>query len=238
VGRVPGFLREPRDLDRLADGLDLVRQAAASTLFAGLRAVPQSIQSRAQFGFYGSAFLFPCVLLINVGFIAAQFVTQAEAMQGVAPSVNIPQWILILTVPALVIGIFGYRWIHRVMQATAVVVGLSLVIMLVQGLRFGSLIRRGRPGRGSHRPSEPASSPLGFLGSPPIRAAVRSCTLPGSGPDTHKISPSGAEVTCRFTALACRHSRITTGALDDRSRRARCPCHRRPARRQSRDRRL
>jgi NCS1 family nucleobase:cation symporter-1 len=101
--------------------------------------VPQTIQSRAQFGFYGSAFLFPCVLLINVGFIAAQFVIQAQAMQGVAGSVTIPQWILILTVPAVVIGIFGYRWIHRVMQATAVVVGVSLVVMLVQGLRYGSL---------------------------------------------------------------------------------------------------
>ncbi len=101
--------------------------------------VPQTIQSRAQFGFYGSAFLFPCVLLINVGFIAAQFVIQAQAMQGVFVSVSIPQWILILTVPAVVIGIFGYRWIHRVMQATAVVVGVSLVVMLVQGLRYGSL---------------------------------------------------------------------------------------------------
>src|SRR6266702_486312 len=101
--------------------------------------VPQTIQSRAQFGFYGSAFLFPCVLLINVAFIAAQFVFQAQAMQGVFVSVSIPQWILILTVPAVVIGIFGYRWIHRVMQATAVVVGVSLVVMLVQGLRYGSL---------------------------------------------------------------------------------------------------
>src|SRR5260221_8435943 len=36
--------------------------------------VPQTIQSRAQFGFYGSAFLFPAVLLINGGFIAAQFI--------------------------------------------------------------------------------------------------------------------------------------------------------------------
>jgi len=101
--------------------------------------VPQTIQSRAQFGFYGSAFLFPCVLLINVGFIAAQFVIQAQAMQGVTGAISIPQWILILTVPAMVIGIFGYRWIHRVMQATAVVVGVSLVVMLVQGLRYGSL---------------------------------------------------------------------------------------------------
>ena len=39
----------------------------------------------------------------------------------------------------MVIGIFGYRWIHWVMQATAVVVGVSLVIMLAQGLRYGAL---------------------------------------------------------------------------------------------------
>ncbi len=101
--------------------------------------MPQTIQSRAQFGFYGSAFLFPCVLFINVGFIAAQLVIQAQAMQGVIAAVSIPQWILILTVPAVVIGIFGYRWIHRVMQATAVVVGVSLVVMFVQGLRYGPL---------------------------------------------------------------------------------------------------
>src|SRR5262249_10846161 len=48
-------------------------------------------------------------------------------------------WIVILTIPAVVIGIFGYRWIHRVMQATAVVVGVSLVIMFIQGLSHGPL---------------------------------------------------------------------------------------------------
>lgn len=101
--------------------------------------VPQSIQSRGQFGFYGSAFMFPAVLLINVGFIAAELVIQAQAMNIVTPSLTIPEWILVLVVPSVVIGIFGYRWIHRVMQATAVVVGVSLIVMLVQGLRYGSL---------------------------------------------------------------------------------------------------
>jgi NCS1 family nucleobase:cation symporter-1 len=101
--------------------------------------VPQTIQSRAQFGFYGSAFLFPCVLLLNVGFIAAQLVIQAQAMQNVIASVSIPAWIVILAIPAVVIGVFGYRWIHHVMQATAVVVGVSLVVMLVQGLAYGPL---------------------------------------------------------------------------------------------------
>jgi nucleobase:cation symporter-1, NCS1 family len=100
--------------------------------------VPQTIQSRAQFGFYGSAFLFPCVLLLNVGFIAAQLVIQAQSMNALAGAVSIPLWIAILTVPAVVIGVFGYRWIHRVMQVSAVVVGVSLVIMLAQGLAYGS----------------------------------------------------------------------------------------------------
>jgi nucleobase:cation symporter-1, NCS1 family len=101
--------------------------------------VPQTIQSRGQFGFYGSAFLFPCVLVLNVGFIAAQLVIQAQSMRYVVTSVSIPQWVVILAVPAVVIGIFGYRWIHRAMQVTAVVVGVSLIVMLIQGLRYGSL---------------------------------------------------------------------------------------------------
>jgi nucleobase:cation symporter-1, NCS1 family len=101
--------------------------------------VPQSIQSRGQFGFYGAAFMFPAVLLLNVGFIAAQFVIQAQALTGVTSALSIPQWILLLAIPALVIGIYGYRWIHGAIQVTAVVVTTALVIMLIQALRHGSL---------------------------------------------------------------------------------------------------
>jgi nucleobase:cation symporter-1, NCS1 family len=97
--------------------------------------VPQSIQSRGQFGFYGAAFMFPAVLLLNVGFIAAELVIQSQSMTGVTAALSMPAWILILAVPSVVIGVFGYRWIHRVMQATAVVVGVALVIMFAQGLQ-------------------------------------------------------------------------------------------------------
>ena len=101
--------------------------------------VPQSIQSRGQFGFYGAAFMFPAVLALNIGFIAAQLVIQAQALSGVTSALTIPQWILILAVPALVIGIYGYRWIHGAIQVTAVVVTIALVIMAIQALRHGSL---------------------------------------------------------------------------------------------------
>jgi NCS1 family nucleobase:cation symporter-1 len=113
--------------------------------------VPQSIQSRGQFGFYGAAFMFPAVLLLNVGFIAAELVIQAQAMTGVTASLSMPGWILILAVPSVVIGVFGYRWIHRVMQATAIIVGVSLVIMFIEGLQHSlpaSETTLGRPSAG------------------------------------------------------------------------------------------
>jgi nucleobase:cation symporter-1, NCS1 family len=101
--------------------------------------VPQSIQSRGQFGFYGGSFMFPVVLALNIGFIAAELVIQAQAMTGVTAALSMPAWIAVLAVPSAVIGIFGYRWIHRAMQATAVIVGVALVVMFAQGLRHGSL---------------------------------------------------------------------------------------------------
>src|SRR6266568_2923030 len=86
----------------------IIAGTLAGALFIALHAtqgprlgVPQTIQSRGQFGFYGSAFLFPCVLLLNVGFIAAQLVIQAQSAQGVISSLTIPEWILILAVPAV-----------------------------------------------------------------------------------------------------------------------------------------
>ena len=44
--------------------------------------VPQTIQSRGQFGFYGLAFMVPAVLLINIGFIAACLVIRPRRWPG------------------------------------------------------------------------------------------------------------------------------------------------------------
>ena len=124
--------------------------------------VPQTIQSRGQFGFFGAAFMFPIVLLLNVGFLAAQLVIQAQSAQGVGGSLSTPEWILILAVPAVIIGIFGYRWIHRVMQATTIVVGITLVFLFIKGLTYGSLpaaqTALARPPPGCSSPASRCSS--------------------------------------------------------------------------------
>jgi NCS1 family nucleobase:cation symporter-1 len=113
--------------------------------------VPQTIQSRGQFGFYGAGFMFPVVLALNIVFIAAELVIQGEAMSGVTTALTMPEWIVVLAVPSAVIGIYGYRWIHRVMQATAVIVGVTVVVMLAQGLQHalpGSETTLARPSAG------------------------------------------------------------------------------------------
>jgi nucleobase:cation symporter-1, NCS1 family len=140
--------------------------------------VPQSVQSRGQFGFYGAAFMFPAVLLVNVGFIAAELVIQAQAMTGVTAAITVPAWILLLTIPSVVIGVAGYRWIHRVMQATAVVVGVALVIMLIQGLRYGPLPA---PELALARPSAGLFAPASRCWSSTCSASGPSCrTTPGT----------------------------------------------------------
>ena len=89
----------------------------AGALFIALHAtqgprlgVPQTIQSRGQFGFYGAAFLFPCVLLLNVGFIAAQLVIQSQSAQGVIGSLSIPDGC----------GSFEVSWLRCEDEAVAV----------------------------------------------------------------------------------------------------------------------
>jgi nucleobase:cation symporter-1, NCS1 family len=101
--------------------------------------VPQMIQSRAQFGFDGASFLFAAVLILNLGFIAAQLVIEAQSLNQVWAVLPVPAWIAILTPPALAIGVYGYRWVHRAAQVTAVVVGLTLAVMAIQAIGHGPL---------------------------------------------------------------------------------------------------
>ena len=72
------------------------------------------IQSRGQFGFYGAVFIFLASIVLDVGYLAAQQVVQAQSLQDLVGSVSIPVWIIIVTIPAVLLAIFGYDWIHRI----------------------------------------------------------------------------------------------------------------------------
>lgn len=69
--------------------------------------LPQMIQSRAQFGFYGG--LLPVVLAVGIYFVygAAGSVPAGQAFQVVfGGSLNV--WLIVVTVPMLILAVYGY----------------------------------------------------------------------------------------------------------------------------------
>jgi NCS1 family nucleobase:cation symporter-1 len=108
------------------------------------------IQSRGQFGFYGAVLVFAASIVLDFGFLAAQLVIQADAMNLYDHSISIPGWIMILTVPVVVITIYGHDWIHVFQRWMTVILGLTFVIVFIR------TILRGAPtgaAASSHAPS-------------------------------------------------------------------------------------
>jgi NCS1 family nucleobase:cation symporter-1 len=112
--------------------------------------VPQMIQSRGQFGFYGAVIPFVFSIVLDFGFLAAQLVIQADAMNLLIGSISIPGWIALLTIPVFFLAIWGYKWIHHWQRVLTVVLGITFVIVFIQALSYGGL--NGAPAS-THAPS-------------------------------------------------------------------------------------
>jgi NCS1 family nucleobase:cation symporter-1 len=100
--------------------------------------VPQMIQSRGQFGFYGAVLVFAASIVLDFGFLAAQLVIQADAMNLLVGSVSIPAWIAILAVPVAVLTIYGYDWIHSWQRWMTAILAITFVIVFIQAILRGS----------------------------------------------------------------------------------------------------
>jgi NCS1 family nucleobase:cation symporter-1 len=98
--------------------------------------VPQMIQSRGQFGFYGAGVFFLATFVLEFGYTAAQTVLQGEAMNQVVPHISILPWIFIFTIPTIVLAIFGYDWVHRWQRWATVILGITVIVMLIQALLY------------------------------------------------------------------------------------------------------
>jgi nucleobase:cation symporter-1, NCS1 family len=108
--------------------------------------VPQMIQSRGQFGFYGAVFIFLASILLDVGYLAGQQVVQAQSLQDLVGSVSIPVWIIIVTIPAAALAIFGYDWIHRIQPYLTVLLGVSLLVAVIMTATSGDSLAKGMGG--------------------------------------------------------------------------------------------
>lgn len=93
--------------------------------------VPQMIQSRGQFGSYGSLLITILVVVIYMGWLASNLVASGLALSNLMPGMSTWQGILLLTVANVFVVIFGYKAIHLMMKVGAVLVGLGFVWAIV-----------------------------------------------------------------------------------------------------------
>jgi NCS1 family nucleobase:cation symporter-1 len=108
--------------------------------------VPQMIQSRGQFGFYGAVLIFVASIVLDVGYLAAQQVVQAQSLNDMTSAVSIPVWIIIVTIPAVLLAVFGYGWIHRIQPTLTVVFGAALLAAVILTATSGDSLAKGMGG--------------------------------------------------------------------------------------------
>jgi NCS1 family nucleobase:cation symporter-1 len=108
--------------------------------------VPQMIQSRGQFGFYGAIFVFAASIVLDVGYLAAQQVVQAQSLNDLTGSVSIPVWIIIVTIPAVLLAVFGYGWIHRIQPYLTMLFGVALLVAVIMTAVSGDSLATGMSG--------------------------------------------------------------------------------------------
>lgn len=89
--------------------------------------VPQMVQTRGQFGSYGSLLVVGIVVVMYLGFLASNLVLGGEALASIAPGVGDVPGIALVGVLSVIAAIFGYDLIHAYSRAMTYVAGAVLV---------------------------------------------------------------------------------------------------------------
>ncbi|BCY10741.1 cytosine permease [Actinoplanes sp. L3-i22] len=100
--------------------------------------VPQMLQTRAQFGSYGSLLVVGIVILMYVGFFASNMVLGGQALANVTGLPDTPSIVLVGAI-SLLGPLLGYRFLHLLGGLMSVVAGAALVVAFVWALGVNGL---------------------------------------------------------------------------------------------------
>ncbi|WP_018980778.1 purine-cytosine permease family protein [Saccharibacter floricola] len=99
--------------------------------------VPQMVQSRGQFGVYGSVPVIVLVVLMYIGFAASNCVVGGEALSQVLPVLHGVKGVALIAVLTLIPCVLGYRAIHMCSKLASWVSALGVLYAIMCG--FGRL---------------------------------------------------------------------------------------------------
>lgn len=90
--------------------------------------VPQMIQSRAQFGRYGSLLVVGFTTIIYLGFFVSNIILSGKTLHTAVPAIPVSAATVLGAVLATLIGVIGYHFIHRFNKIGAWFMGIALLI--------------------------------------------------------------------------------------------------------------
>jgi NCS1 family nucleobase:cation symporter-1 len=93
--------------------------------------IPQMIQSRAQFGFYGAIVPLVLVLLMYVGYFATSAILGGAALAAWW-GINVKLATVIVSILCTVLAVYGYRMIHQYERWVSLVSGLGFVYLTIR----------------------------------------------------------------------------------------------------------
>ncbi|WNM08796.1 cytosine permease [Komagataeibacter nataicola] len=116
-------------LGNLAGAVFMALHAAQGPMLG----VPQMVQSRGQFGFYGAVPIIGLVVLMYIGFVASNFVVGGQALHAALPITGRRNAILLIALLSLVPCCMGYHTIHAWSKVVSWVAGAIILHCLWLG---------------------------------------------------------------------------------------------------------
>lgn len=93
--------------------------------------IPQMLQARGQFGYFGGSLLALIALVMFLGFFASNLVVAAQSFAAVFNSESINAGIIVCAGIALAVAIFGYDLVRKLMAVFSIVIGVLVLISIV-----------------------------------------------------------------------------------------------------------
>lgn len=93
--------------------------------------IPQMLQARGQFGYYGGSLLALIALVMFLGFFASNLVVAAQSFAAVFGGEDLNGAIVVCALVALAVAIFGYDLVRKLMAVFSVVIGALVLISIV-----------------------------------------------------------------------------------------------------------
>lgn len=101
--------------------------------------VPQLIQSRGQFGYYGALLPVALAALLYGGFFVVTAIIGGQALAAAVPSISASWAIVLVSALSLVLSLLGYRVIHAAARVAMWPLALAVVVVSIASLGEGRL---------------------------------------------------------------------------------------------------